>query len=62
MQISGYRPQNRLYHYKSHCKYSLLYEEVMGRTKDLNEMTKGLKSLIPSLHGAGKQRKTLQAM
>ena len=26
--------------YKSYCKYSLLYEAVMGRTKDLNQVTK----------------------
>ena len=51
--------------YKSYCKYSLLYEAVMGRTKDLNEVTKSLKSLILSLHAAGKHyysEKTLQAM
>ena len=30
------QPQIRLYHYKSYCKYSLLYEAVMGRTKDFN--------------------------
>ena len=29
--------------YKSYRKYSLLYEAVMGRTKDLNEVTKSLK-------------------
>ena len=66
MQISGYRPQNRLYHYKSYCKYSLLYEAVMRCTKDLNEVTKGLKSLkslkglILSFHAAaGRQRKDI---
>ena len=31
----------------------------MGRTKDLNEVTKSLKSLILSLHAAGKQRKDI---
>ena len=59
IQTSGYQPQNRLYHYKSYCKYSLLYEAVMGRTKDFNEVTKSLKSLILSLHAAGKQRKDI---
>ena len=62
MQMSDYQPQNRLYHYtttKSYCKYSLLYEAVMGRTKDLNEVTKSLKSLILSLHAAGKQLKDI---
>ena len=29
----------------------------MGRTKDLNEVTKSLKSLILSLHAAGKAAK-----
>ena len=32
--MSDYQPHNRLCHYKSYCKYSLLYETVMGRTKD----------------------------
>ena len=41
--MSDYQPQNKLYHYKSYCKYSLLYEAVMGRTKDLNEVTKSFK-------------------
>ena len=45
--------------YKSYCKYSLLYEAVMECTKDLNEVTKSLKSLILSLHAAGKQRKDI---
>ena len=56
MQINGYQPQNRLYHYNSYCKYSLLYETVMGRTKDFNEVTK---SLILSLHAATKQRQDI---
>ena len=34
----------------------------MGCTKDLNEVTKILKSIILSLHAAGKQRKDMQAM
>ena len=65
MQMSGYQPQNRLHHYKNYCKYSLLYEAVTGRTKGLNEVTKilksfkSLKSLILSLHAAGKQRKDI---
>ena len=57
--MSGYQPQNRLCHHKSYCKYSLLYEAVMGRTKDLNEVAKSLKSLIFSLCAAGKQRKDI---
>ena len=57
--MSGYQPQNRLCHYKSYCKYSPLYEAVMGRTKDFNEATKSLKSLLLSLHAAGKQRKDI---
>ena len=57
--MSGYQPQNRLYHYKSYCKYSLLYGAVMGCTKDVNEVTKSLKSLIVSLHAAGKQQKDI---
>ena len=57
--MSDYQPQNRLYHYKSHYKYSLLYEAVMGRAKDLNEVIKSLKSLILSRHAAGKQRKDI---
>ena len=61
MQMSDYQPQNRLYHSKSYCKYSLLYESVMGLTKDLNEVTKSLKSLILSLYAAGKQRKDMWA-
>ena len=48
MQTSGYQPQNRLYHYKSYCRYFLLYEAVMGCTKELNEVTKSLKSHSPS--------------
>ena len=60
--MSGYQPQNRLYHYESYCKYSQLYEAVMGRTKDLIEVTRNLKSLILSLHAAGKHRKDMQAM
>ena len=56
MQMSGYQPQNRLYGYKSYYKYSLLYEAVMERIKDLNEATK---SLILSLHTAGKQPKDI---
>ena len=59
MEISAYQPQNRLYHYKSYYKYSLLYELAMGRKKDFNEVTKSLKSLILSLHAAGKQRKDI---
>ena len=51
--MSGYQPQNRLYHYKSYCKYSLLYEVVMRPTKDLNEVTKSLNTLILSLRAAG---------
>ena len=31
----------------------------MGRTKDLNEVTKSLKSLILSLHATGNQRKDI---
>ena len=44
---------------KRYCKYSLLYEAVMGRTKNLNEVTKSLKSPTLSLHAAGKQRKDI---
>ena len=42
--------------YKSYCKYSLLYEAVMGRTKDFNIVTK---SLIFFLHAAGNQRRNI---
>ena len=52
--MSGYQLQNKLYHYKSYWKYSLLYEAVIRRMKDLNEVTK---SLILSFYASGKQRK-----
>ena len=45
--------------YKSYCKCSLLYEAVAGYTKDLNEVTKSLKSLILFPHAAGKQQKDI---
>ena len=58
--MSDYQSQYRLYHYKSYCKYSQLYEAVMGRTKDLNEVTKSLiLSLFMLLESS---EKTLQAM
>ena len=40
--MSDYQPQNRLNHYKSYHEYSLLCDAVVGRTKDLNEVTKSL--------------------
>ena len=60
MQISAYQPQNRLYRYKSYCKYSLLYEAVMGHTNDFNEVTISLiLSLFILLESS---EKILQAM
>ena len=49
--------------YKSYCKYSLLYEAVMGRTKDFNEVTKKVSKVSFSLFMLlESSEKTLQAM